>query len=423
MTDVPPSDSEAHPDTPPSSSRGARLVEVALLFTRLGFTAFGGPAAHVALMEDEVVRRRGWLDRRHFLDLVSALNFIPGPNSTELAIHLGWLRAGLPGLVVAGACFILPAAMIVVTLAWAYVRFGTVPQVRHVLLSVNAAVIAVLLVTFWRLARTAITDRFTLAVAILAAAGAGVAAGRSGTAAYQPELVLLGAAAVAGALWYGRPPASNLPLLALAPLLLTPGVPERALMARLFLAMLKIGATLYGSGYVLVSYLRSTAVEQHGWLTEQQLLDAVSVGQVTPGPLLTTATFAGYVIGHQHVGTTAGGVLGAAVATAGIFLPSFVLVALFGRVIDRLRANRYARGALDATNAAVAALILVVTLQLAAATLLRTDGAGGPWRPDAPLVAVTLTATFALLRWHVNPTWLIASAAAIGAARELVGSP
>lgn len=395
-----------------------RLREVALLFTRLRFTAFGGPAAHVALMEDEVVRRRGWLDRRHFLDLVSAINFIPGPNSTELAIHLGWLRAGLPGLVVAGVCFILPAVLIILPIAWAYARFGAVPRVQHVLLSIDAAVIAILLVTVWRLARTALTDRFTVVVAIVATAAAGFAATREGAAAFQPELVILAAATVAGAVWYGKPRVTALPLLAIAPLVNLGA--ESAPMGRLFLAMLKIGATLYGSGYVIVSYLRTTAVEQHGWLTEQQLLDAVSVGQVTPGPLLTTATFAGYLIGHRHLGTTAGGVLGACVATAGIFLPSFVLVALFGRVITRLRTNCYARGALDATNAAVTALILVVTCQLAGVTLARPAPRDGITGVDLPLLGVTLVASVALLRWNLNATWIIAGAATVGLGRVIL---
>jgi chromate transporter len=389
-----------------------RLREVALLFTRLGFTAFGGPAAHVALMEDEVVRRRGWLDRQHFLDLVSALNFIPGPNSTELAIHLGFIRAGYPGLVVAGACFILPAVLIILPIAWAYVRFGRIPQVQHVLLSINAAVIAILLVAFWRLARAAVKDGFTLAVALGAVAAAAAFALLADVRWLQPELVILAAAAVAGAVWYGRPRVTALPLLALMPMT---GVSEPAPMARLFLTMLKIGATLYGSGYVLVSYLRSTMVEQHGWLTERQLLDAVSVGQVTPGPLLTTATFAGYLLGHHGLGTTAGGVLGAAVATAGIFLPSFLLVAVAARALPRLRANRFARGALDAMNAAVAAMILAVTVELAGTTLGRPS-LDAPMFGLSPLrVGVTLMSLLTLLRWNLNATWIIAAAGLFGA--------
>ena len=403
-------DAPAEVDSLPAS-RPSRLAEVALLFTRLGFTAFGGPAAHVALMEDEVVRRRKWLDREHFLDLVSALNFIPGPNSTELAIHLGFIRAGYPGLVVAGACFILPAVLIILPIAWAYVTFGTVPQVRHVLLSINAAVIAILLVAFWRLAKTAVKDRFTLAVAVLAVIGAVALRDR---ARWQPELILLGLAAVVGALWYGRPRPVGLPLLAISPL----AGADLAPMTRLFLALLKIGATLYGSGYVLVSYLRSTMVEQHGWLTERQLIDAISVGQVTPGPLLTTATFVGYLFGHRTLGTATGGVLGAAVATVGIFLPSFLFVALFARLLPRIRANRFARGGLDAMNAAVAALILVVTLELAVATL-GSLAQGPTWQPDLSLVVITVVAFVVLISHKINATWVVVTAALVGALGRL----
>ena len=389
------------------TERGRRLREVALLFTRLGFTAFGGPAAHVALMEDEVVRRRGWLDRQHFLDLVSALNFIPGPNSTELAIHLGFIRAGFAGLLVAGACFITPAVLIILPIAWAYVRFGTVPRVQHVMLSITAAVIAILLVAFWRLARSAVKDRFTLAVAVFAVAGA---VALRDAAQWQPELVILAVAALAGAIWYGKPRATPLPLLAAMPL----AGADPAPMARVFLALLKIGATLYGSGYVLVSYLRSTMVEQHGWLTERELLDAVSVGQVTPGPLLTTATFVGYLLGHRTFGTDAGGVLGGLVATAGIFLPSFVFVAAFARVLPRIRANRFARGALDAMNAAVAALILVVTAELAVATLGGGGAYPGRLAVDPVRTAVTVLSLVALLRFNLNATWVVAAAAVVG---------
>ena len=397
------------------------MREVALLFTRLGFTAFGGPAVHTAMMEDEVVRRRNWLDRQHFLDLVSALNFIPGPNSTELAIHLGLIRAGFPGLLVAGACFILPAVLIILPMAWAYVAFGRrAPQMQEVFAGVSSAVVAILAVTFWRFARTAVTDVFTAVVAVAAAAAAFLLHGRAG---WQPELVILAAAALAGAVWYGRP---RLPgaggamtaLIGLVPaggLSVVPGTagspPAAEQLLRVFLLFLRIGATLFGSGYVLVSYLRTGLVEQHGWLSDQELLDAVAVGQVTPGPLLTTATFIGYVLGDRFVGSPAGGVLGALLATAAIFLPSFVFVALFGRVLPRIRANRYARGALDAMNAAVAALILVVTIELA------RRGLGDPfgW-------AVCLVSLGAMLVGNVNTTWLILGAGLAGLARDWMTS-
>lgn len=393
-----------------SPPRAARLREVALLFTRLGFTAFGGPAAHTAMMEDEAVRRRGWLDRQHFLDLVATLNFIPGPNSTELAIHLGLIRAGYPGLVMAGACFIVPAVLIILPLAWAYVRFGaTVPEVRHLMGGVNAAVIAILAVACWRFARASVKDRFTAAVALLSVVAAFTMTARPG---WQPELIILAVAAAAGAVWYGRP-RLDLNQLTLLSLAFTPPDARQQLL-RLGLFFLKVGATLYGSGYVLVSYLRSGLVEQHGWMTERQLLDAVAVGQVTPGPLLTTATFVGYVLGHRFTGgSTIGGVVGGLLATAAIFAPAFVLVAIVGPMLPRIRQNRYARGALDAMNAAVAALVLVVTLQLARATFAPRGFSSA----DLLWIALAAGSAFALLKWDLNSTWLVLAAGVVGLIR------
>jgi chromate transporter len=397
-----------------SPPRPARLREVALLFTRLGFTAFGGPAAHTAMMEDEVVRRRGWIDRRHFLDLVATLNFIPGPNSTELAIHLGLIRAGHAGLVVAGACFITPAVLIILPLAWAYVRYGTtVPEVRQLLAGVNAAVLAVLAAACWRFAKASIKDAFTATVAGLALVAAFVTTARPG---WQPELVILAVAALAGAIRYGRP--RPLPVLSLA-LPLAASADARSQMLRLALFFLKVGGTLFGSGYVLVSYLRSGLVEQHGWMTERQLLDAVAVGQVTPGPLLTTATFVGYVLGHRFTGgSVAGGAAGGVLATAAIFAPAFVLVAIVGPLLPRVRQNRHARGALDAMNAAVAALVLVVTIQLARATFFTPPPAPFAFRTADPLpLALFAASLLALLKWNLNSTWLVLGAGIVGLLR------
>ena len=393
------------------TSRAARLREIATLFTRLGFTAFGGPAVHIAMMEDELVRRRRWLDRRHFLDLVAALNFIPGPNSTELAIHLGLIRAGMPGLLLAGACFILPAVLIILPIAWAYVHLGRdVPQVQGVLAGISAAVIAILLVAFWRFARTGVKDAFTLVIGIASTVAAFVMTERQ---VWQPELVILAIAAVAGAVWYGRSRIpDSLPLLSALPLAaLTDDGAVGDRLTRLFLLFLKIGATLFGSGYVLVSYLRINFVEQHGWLTERELLDAVAVGQVTPGPVLTTATFIGYVLGHRFSSSALGGVAGAVLATVAIFLPAFVLVALLGRVLPRIRQNRYARGALDSMNAAVAALLLVVTVQLGRSSLT-----------DPFTIAICLATLAAILIWNLNTTWLILGAALAGLMRHLIAA-
>jgi len=392
-------------------SRAVRLREVALVFTRLGFTAFGGPAAHVALMEDEVVRRRGWVSREQFLDLVALVNFIPGPNSTELAIHLGLLRAGFAGLCVAGACFIFPAVLIILPLAYAYVRFGKLPTVTHAMAGINAAVAAVLVVACWRFGRSALKDRFTVGIALVAGAAA---LGARFRPVPQAELLILTVAAAAGAARAGglrRLGAGPAALPALLPPLLAAGAastqPAGLTMTGMALFFLKVGATLFGSGYVLVSYLDAGLVAQRGWLTKPQLLDAVAVGQVTPGPLLTTATFVGYVLGHRAYGTV-GAVGGALLATAAIFLPAFVFVAALGTVLPRLSRSPVARGALDAASAAVVALIVVVTVTLAASAL-RTPTS----------IAVAAAAAVALLAFKVNATWVMLAAALVGLASGL----
>jgi chromate transporter len=391
----------------PDEHAQGRLAEVARLFTRLGFTAFGGPAAHVAMMEDEVVTRRKWVDRSHFLDMVAAINFIPGPNSTELAIHLGQVRAGLAGLFVAGFCFITPAVLIILPIAWIYVRFGALPQALPVLHAIGAAIVAVVVVATIRFAQTALKDAFAIVLAILVAAAA-VAVARWTTV--QPEIASLAVAAIAGAVWYAR--ASALPLLALPPL-----VGGDWEFARLGWFFLKVGATLFGSGYVLVSYLQSGLVDHHQWLSQQQLIDAIAVGQFTPGPLLTAATFAGYVIGHEaFAGGIAGGLVGAAVATIAIFLPSFILVAIFGPLLQRIRQNRIARGALDGMNAAVVALMAVVAVRLAGTALLTSGG----WRVDWMNLLIFMLALAGLF-WKINATWLVLGAGLLGWMRQWVG--
>ena len=276
-----------------ASARLARLLDVAGLFLKLGLVGFGGPAAHVAMMEDEVVRRRGWLSRERFLDLVGATNLIPGPNSTEMAIHLGHLRAGWPGLVVAGACFIAPAFAVVLACAWAYVRFGALPAATSLLYGVKPVIIAVVLQALWGLGRAATRTRAIAAVGLasLAAVAAGV---------HELVVLFVAGAVLAGARWAteGRPSRTAHGLLPLLPLAAAPAslaVPFG--LAPLFLFFLKVGSVLFGSGYVLLAFLRADLVERWGWLTEAQLLDAVAVGQVTPGPVFTTATFIGYVLG------------------------------------------------------------------------------------------------------------------------------
>ena len=401
------------------SDQRARLREVARLFTRLGFTAFGGPAAHVAMMEDEVVVRRHWLDRQHFLDLVAAVNFVPGPNSTELAIHLGYIRAGLAGLITAGVCFITPAMLIILPLAYLYVRTGSLPQVSAALVGINGCVIAIIAAAAVRLAQTAITDVFS-AVLLIASTIAGFWGNRFPGA--QPELLILAGAALLGAIYYGRP-RTALPNFAALLLPLVYGELGRAAssrqltsdLTRMGLLFLRVGATLFGSGYVLISYLQSGLVDQYHWLTKKELLDAIAVGQVTPGPLLTTATFVGYVLGAQKFGGgVSGGIAGGVIATAAIFFPSFFFIALLGRVLPRIRRNPHAAGALRAMNAAVVALILVVCWRLAATAFVHDH------RPQWLSIAVATISLMIILIWNVNSTWLILASALIGVIRFLL---
>jgi chromate transporter len=363
------------------------MRELALLFLRLGFTAFGGPAAHIAMMEDEVVRRRGWLTREELLDLLGAANLIPGPNSTELAIHIGYRRNGWPGLLVAGACFILPAALLVTLIAWAYVRYAKLPQAEAVLYGIKPVIIAIIVQALWRLGATALKSPVLIGIAV-----GGVVAAFLGV---NELIVLFGAGALIavarGTVTHGQGRA----LLALP--LATPAVGLAAVgLWPIFLFFVKVGAVLFGSGYVLIAFLRADLVERWGWLTESQLLDAVAVGQITPGPVFTTATFIGYLLG---------GLPGAAVATVGIFLPAFVFVALTAPLVSRLRQSKVAGAFLDGVNAATVALIAFVTWQLARTALV-----------DVPTIALAALSAVVLLRFNVNSAWLVAAGALAGLA-------
>ena len=392
-------------------TQSQRLLEIAAVFTRLGFTAFGGPAAHVAMMEDEVVTRRAWLDRQHFLDLVASVNFVPGPNSTELAIHIGYIRGGVPGLLVAGVCFITPAVLIILPLAFFYVRSGSLPQFASAMSGINACVVAIVAAAAWRFAQTSIRDVMTTMIA-LAAAVIGFVGIRYPE--IQPELLALALAALVGAIYYARPRAH--PRLDIAPLLLPLAVSPTLWrdLGKMSLFFLKVGATLFGSGYVLVSYLQIGLVDQFHWLTKRELLDAISIGQVTPGPLLTTASFVGYVLGAAKFGGgVIGGVIGAIAATVAIFLPSFLFILILGRVLPRIRQNRYARGALDAMNAAVVALIVVVCWRLGAAALAPAG------RPDVFAIAIALASLAAIVWKNINATWLIIAAGLLGLIRVM----
>jgi len=381
------------------------LPDIALLFLRLGATAFGGPAAHIAMMEDEIVRRRGWLTRDQFLDYLGATNLIPGPNSTEMAMHLGQTRAGWPGLVVAGVSFIAPAALIVGALAWAYLRYGALPETIGILYGVKPVVIAIVGQALWSLGRSAVKTR---GLAVLA--GAAVLAAAAGV----HELAVLLAAGSACALIrvMSRPGRSSIfaamtaaagastsgVILPAVSTVMTPAAAPFGLWA-LFLVCAKIGAVLFGSGYVLLAFLRADLVQRLGWLTEPQLLDAIAAGQVTPGPVLTTVTFIGYVLG---------GPAGAAAATVGIFLPAFVFVALSGPLVPRLRRSPTASAVLDGVNVASLALMAVVSWQLGRAALV-----------DPLTVAIAAIALLALVRYHVNSAWLIGAAALIGLAATM----
>jgi len=376
-----------------TESKGERIREVVLLFLKLGFTAFGGPAAHIAIMHNEVVVRRKWLTDEEFLDLVGATNLIPGPNSTEMAIHIGFLRAGWAGLILGGACFILPAVGMVMALAWVYVQYGSTPQAGWLLYGIKPVVIAIILQALWTLGKKAIKGPFLLVVglAVVGLYFAGV-----------NELVLLlagGLVVMAGSnlqrLPRGVSGAMLLPIVGNLKWLTLPVAVSTAFgLPLLFLTFLKIGAILYGSGYVLLAFLHSDFVVRYGWLTSQQLLDAVAVGQVTPGPVFTTATFIGYLLG---------GVKGALLATFGIFLPSFIFVALSNPLIPKIRNSVWVRGLLDGVNAASLGLIAAVTWTLGRASLV-----------DPLTIFIALAALVLLLRFKLNSTWLIAGGALIG---------
>ena len=379
-------------DLPPVLERSS-LRSLAALFLKLGVIGFGGPAAHIALMRDEVVRRRGWVSDHEFLEMVGATNLIPGPNSTELAIHLGQRRAGVRGMLVTGACFILPAALIVGVLAWLYQRFGTDPAVVDLRYGILPVVIAIVANALVGLGRTALRDVLSVALALAAATGFLVG---------LHELLILAVCGAAAALWKGRDRLRpNKVNSLLTPFLLAPLAPATEVsLWRLLLVFLEIGSVLYGSGYVLLAFLQRLLVDDLGWLTGQQVLDAITVGQVTPGPVFTSATFVGFQVD---------GVAGAVVATVGIFAPSFLFVGLLGRLVPWLRARPIAKAFLDG--------VTVASLGLMAGVLVRLTGEA---LVDPLTVVVALVALGLLVSTKVNATWLIAAGAALGLAQSLV---
>jgi len=372
------------------------LREVIRLFLRLGFTAFGGPAAHIAMMHDEVVVRRQWLAEQHFLDLVGATNLIPGPNSTEMAIHIGYIRAGWRGLIAAGLCFILPAVLIVLALAWAYVEYGSTPQGDALMYGIKPVIIAIVVQALYRLVPTALKSPLLAAVGIgtLVLYLLGV----------NELLVLFGGAlfvvAIQAVRRFPQTVAMLLPLVGMPRELFQASISSAVSLDRLFLIFLKAGALLYGSGYVLLAFLRNDLVVNYAWLTDQQLLDAVAIGQFTPGPVFTTATFVGYVLG---------GIPGAVVATVGIFVPSFFFVALLARIVPYIRQSPWAAAFLDGVNVAALGLMAGVTWQLGRAALI-----------DLPTILLAVVAGFLLLRFKLNSAWLVLVGGLVGLAIEYV---
>ena len=386
-----------------------KLVEVILFFLRLGFTAFGGPAAHIAMMRQEVVQRRQWISDERFLDLLSIINLIPGPNSTELAIYLGYIRAGWPGLILGGVCFIGPAMLIVLALAWAYVTYGSLPQVTWLFYGIKPVVIAIIAQALLGLSRTVLKgiEQIVLALLVLVLYLFGI----------NILILLFGGALLFGIIraverWLkSRDKVVNtlLPLslgsmramwqkvatFSLTIASVSPAVPFS--MLTLFLSFLKIGAVLYGSGYVLLAFLRTDFVLHLHWLTDRQLLDAVSIGQFTPGPVFTTATFIGYLLGSWP---------GALLATLAIFLPSFIFVAIIHPLAATLRRSPWTSPLLDGVNVAAVALMAGVMIQLGQNALI-----------DVLTWAIAIVALAILLRFKINSVWLILAGAAIGVAR------
>lgn len=388
------------------------LAAIAAAFLKLGTVAFGGPAAHIALMEEEFVRRRHWLTQQEFLDRLGAANLIPGPSSTEMAIYIGYTKRGWPGLIVAGCCFIIPAAILVCAIAWAYVRYGSLPQVGGMLYAVKPVVIAVVLQAFWKLKQAAVKSKLLGAIGVIAVLllllgldnllvllCAGVLAtlplfhgrfkGKRATTTAMVSLFSVNPRSIAAGVVSLKSKIAGMLLASTAA-----GAAPFGL-GRLFLIFLKIGSVLFGSGYVLLAFLRSDFVTHLRWLTEKQLLDAVAVGQVTPGPVFTTATFIGYLVG---------GIPGAVVATVGIFLPGFLLVAVSGPLIPKIRRSALAGAMLDGVNVGSLALMGVVTWQLGRAALV-----------DPLTIVIACASAVLLFALRVNAVWLIATAAVVGA--------
>ncbi|MTJ51743.1 chromate efflux transporter [Anabaena sp. UHCC 0253] len=386
-----------------------RLTEIAQLFLKLGIIGFGGPVAHIALIEDEVVKRRQWLTQEHFLDLVGATNLIPGPNSTEMVIHIGYIYAGWLGLIVAGVCFILPAVLITGVFAWIYVNYGTLPQVAPLLYGIKPVVLAIIMNAIWGLAKKSVKTRELLIIAIVVGLITGFAK--------VNEVIALLLGGILGMIWLRSSNQTNLmmaifttgTLWQTTATVTTPiGNNVSVPLWQLGLFFLKVGSVLFGGGYLLIAFLQGGLVEQYGWLTQQQLLDAIAIGQFTPGPILSTATFIGYVIA---------GFPGAIVATLGIFMPSFLFVAALNPLINRIRNSSLTRPFLDSVNVSAVGLMVLTTIQLAIATLSLTKT---PYI-DFLGLGIAIISGILVIRYRINAVYLILGGAMIGWGAAIFG--
>jgi chromate transporter len=379
-----------------------RLTQVAKLFLKLGIIGFGGPVAHIAMIEDEVVKRRQWLTQEHFLDLLGVTNLIPGPNSTEMAIHIGYIYAGWLGLIVAGVCFIFPAVLITGLFAYLYVNYGTLPQVAPILYGIKPVVLAIIINAIWGLGKKAIKTRQLLIIAIAVGLITGFAK--------VNEVMALLLGGILGMIWLRSGNQINLMIIGLttSTFLQTTATVNTAInnhvsvpLWQLGLFFLKVGSVLFGGGYLLIAFLQGGLVEEFGWLTQQQLLDAIAIGQFTPGPVLSTATFIGYIIA---------GFPGAIVATLGIFLPSFLLVAALNPFMNPIRNSSWTRPFLDAVNVSAVALMVLTTIQLGMATLIV---------PKTPYVdflglGISIISAILAIRYRINAAYLILGGGIIG---------